>query len=228
MKFLSALLVVATFGYTTANAAEHSVTFGEIPGFSESAQEGILPDVMRLIGASAGAEFGMIVQPFKRSIMSVAKGKHQAHLPFLNPGNGSVPAPGLAFNSTPLFHTQFSLFHRPGVEIDMSNLASLNIETELAHTDLFSFPTTGTSCIPCSLKKVVAGRVDAFLFANLDVIAIAEAEGITGLAETLYKRYPTHFVIKEGDTEIDALLTKGIEDAVQSGSLQEVLGPNWQ
>lgn len=48
-----------------------------------------------------------------------------------------------------------------------TNLASLNIETEPAHTDLFSFPTTGTSCIPCSLKQVVAGRVDAFLFANL-------------------------------------------------------------
>lgn len=224
MKMISLCALALTL-MTGAVQASQTISLPEIPGLSESAEEGIFPNLVQALEAETARDFAITLQPFARSIRSVSTGESAAHIPLLDPENGSTPGPGLMFGTTPLYYVTFSIYHRSDTPIDPNNLSELNVVTDIGHTQVFDFETEGTSCIPCALKKVAAGRGDAVIFATVVVDGTIEAEGIEGLAKIPYGRFPVKFVLQDGNAELDQILGDGIRSLEASGQLQSILGP---
>jgi polar amino acid transport system substrate-binding protein len=201
-----------------------------LPVLSETPEKGILVDLTKAMDREYEGSFKITgIYPFKRSMHNVlAAGVADLHMPILV--DPDVPEDQLPYmHSTEIiFYVIFGLYTKRGRKIDMNNLSSYVIEVERAHTHLYRFPVIPSSRIDQSLKKIVAGRIDAFIFAAKETDDVIEKLGLQSkISKYLHKKYEVKIVLPKGKKGIETnkILSSVIGRLKASGKHQEIFAP---
>lgn len=205
-------------------SAAPNLSLGEIPKLASPEGEGLLIDLMGHMEALEGAPIGFSVAPSSRSIASVKSGKNDAHVPMIDPGkSGKLASQGLMFSHATLGSLEFGIFHLGSTEMDIDNLDGLTFESLTQTAALFDLPVDGSNCLPCTMKKVTAGRLNGLITAKFVGEQIISSTGTEGIVYTKLKTFPVRFVLRDGDGATDQWISAMVDELRTSGALQETL-----
>jgi len=220
------------------NAKGYIISVGRLPLYSESSEKGILIDVLKAMDKEyKDGKFIIEVYPFARSIHNVIEGKADFHFPTIGKNIWSketdtyekeLAKQNLMRSTASLTKTHFALYSNTAKpKIDISKIQDYKIETDSGHTIFFNKNFRGTTCLPCSVKKLSANRIDGLVFASREIDSMIKDANITNIRRQNFKIFGSKFILpntKKG-REIDKLLTSLIKKMIQDGTLKKVAKP---
>ncbi len=217
-------------------AADMKASLANMPVYAETADKGILVDLVKAMARTSGKDIEIQVVPFNKSMHDVMDGKADFHMPLIKPENVDEAKLDYANSKETIFHVNFVLYTNKNKPIDKSKLKDYRIETDLAHVKYFDFPVKGSTRIDSSLKKVDAGRIDGFIFADFASDPIIKKEGLKDIHRDLYKIFDVKIIVPKGEKGkvTDVFLTETIEKMRADGSFDKIMSPidqpydNWQ
>lgn len=195
------------------------VSVAYMPALAESPDKGLVIDMVKALQKVAGRPFDIVVQPFARSIGDVVASKADAHVPLLQVPGSSASTDKFDYASEVLYPVNFVLYTKQGSAVTPQTMKSARIETDMGHKGYFDFPTTGSSDLLLSLKKVLLGRADGVVFADTVIDPMIRSQGLTGLKRAMYKVFDVKFVLPKGGHggATDKLLSAAIRKLKTSG-----------
>ena len=208
-------------------AAELKASLPKTPVYAESTDKGVLVDLTKAMAKTSGKDIEIQVVPFNRSMHDVMDGKADFHMPLIKPEKVDETKLGYAHSKETIFHVNFVLYTNKDKPIDKSKLKDYKIETDLAHVSYFDFPIKGSTRIDSSLKKVNAGRIDGFIYADFASDPIVKKEGMKNIHRELYKVFDVKIILPKGEKgkATDAFLTETIEKMRADGSFDKIMSP---
>jgi len=224
-KVFILLLVVSLIFTFGLNAKVKKASFAKMPGYAESVNKGILIDFVKAIEKVAGIKIDRVVVPFARSVNNVVTGEADFHLPLIKlPESKSKNLP-YDYSTETIFHVNFVLYTNKSKNIAVNNLKGKIVETDRAHIDYFEFPIKPSAGIENSLKKLDAGRIDGFIFADLATDPVLKKLNSKNIKRQLFKRYDVKIILKKGGKggEIDKLLSVAIAKLRKSGEYDRIM-----
>ncbi len=229
-KLTSALLISMILGSLNifgdiSLPKELIVSIGQIPIVAEPGEKGAYPDFMREMQKASGKVLKLTVKPFARSMNDAIKGKAHFHLPIIAPlSTEDLP---YDLSTTNISKINFVIYSNKNNPISADSLEGKNLETDAAHTHLFPFEITPSTCASCSLKKVNAGRIDAFIFADSPSDIVIKKENFKNIRRSLYKRMDVKFVLPKGERggAVDKFLTQYMQELRKNGAWQKYIYP---
>ncbi len=212
-------------GCHAQEAKKYVISISQMPILAESVDKGIFVELIKEVARDQNIDIQIQLSSFKRSLLSPEKGETDIHLPFIY--SQDLYDSHIRYSSFKLYSVQFSLFTRQGDEIYKNNLKGHSIETDLAHQMVIPEANSFSTCIPCSLKKLSTGRIDAFIYAQGVVQRALEKSAITNIRSEPYKIFEVRAVLTKGPRgqEIDQLISKGLENLVENGLYFEIMRP---
>jgi len=229
--------VVATALFSAGVAADTlKASLAKMPVYAESKDKGILVDPVKAIDGNLADSVDYQVVPFKRSMDSVIKGQVQFHLPLIqNPQDNEADLP-YDHSTETIFHVNFVLYSNKSKPIDMSNLSNYRIETDAAHVQYFPFKITASANLEGSIRKVDAGRIDGFIFADDAIDPLIKKLGLKNVKRDLYKTFDVKIILPKSAKggPIDGKLSQAIGALRDSGKYNQIMGMidhpygNWQ
>ncbi|WPL18819.1 hypothetical protein Thiowin_03910 [Thiorhodovibrio winogradskyi] len=233
---LAAVLTSVLSG--SAFARDYRINVGYLPLYAETKDRGILIDVIKAMGAEyPDGDLHIEVYPFERSIHNVAQGLADLHFPIVgsadwgaenDPYEDELRTRGLRRSTCSLTKSHFPLYrHRDRPPLDLTRLADYRIETDAGHKLFFEFPIQGTTCLPCSVEKLAAKRIDGLVFASREIDLMIEQAGLTEVTRQDFRIFGSKFIMPntaEGDAT-DAMLCAVISRMIRSGTLERVARP---
>jgi polar amino acid transport system substrate-binding protein len=211
----------------TARAADLKASLAKMPVYAESTDKGVLVDLVKAIAKTSGKNIEIQVVPFNRSIRDVIEGKADFHMPLIKNDIIDLNKVEYTYAKPVLWHVNFVLYTNKNKPIDKSKLKDYKIETDLAHVSYFDFPIKGSTRIDSSLKKVNAGRIDGFIFADFAADPIIKKDGLNNVHRELYKVFDSDIVLPKGEKgqATDVFLTETIEKMRADGSFDKIMSP---
>lgn len=223
---------------TTGLARDYRINVGQLPLYAESKDRGILIDVIKAMDDEYAAGRLIIeVYPFERSIHNVAQGLADLHFPTVGsadwgredgPYEEELRARGLRRSTCSLTKSHFALYrNRDHPPLDLTRLDAYHIETDAGHTSFFEFPIQGTTCLPCSVEKLSAKRIDGLVFASREIDLMIREAGLTNIARQDFRIFGSKFILPDTaeGAETDAMLCEVIGRMIRKGSLARVARP---
>ena len=238
LRYISIFLTVLALSYSiNIFAKDYRISVARLPLYSESANKGILIDILKAMGKEyKGGKFIIQVYPFQRSIENVINGRADFHFPTIGSHIWSrendkferkLNKLGIRRSSVSLTKTHFALYsNRNKPPLDINHLEQYRIETDSAHTIFFT-GVQGTTCLPCSVRKLSAGRIDGLIFAAREIDGMIKKAHIKNIRRQNYKIFGSKFILPlgpKGDA-IDKLLARLIKKMIEDGTLQKVAKP---
>lgn len=233
--FFTIFILIITAS-TLAYAQDYKATLAKMPGYAESTEKGILVDLVKAIASESGKNISLVVEPFARSMNNVTSGKADFHMPLIAVPGIDMTTLDYDYSTETIFHVNFVLYTKKGSNISIDNLPSSSVETDIAHLPYFEFPIKGSANIELSLKKVNAGRLDAFIFADFASDPLVKKNNFTNIKRDLFKVYDVKIIIpkngKNGKT--DKFLSETIAKLRANGTYDKIMSPievpydNWQ
>ncbi|MBK1619410.1 hypothetical protein CKO42_13360 [Lamprobacter modestohalophilus] len=223
---------------TTGLARDYRLNVGQLPLYAETKDRGILIDVIKAMDEEYQAGRLIIeVYPFERSIHNVAQGLADLHFPIVGsadwgpeagPYEEQLRARGLRRSTCSLTKSHFALYrHRDRPPLDLTRLDDYRIETDAGHRSFFEIPIQGTTCLPCSVEKLSAKRIDGLVFASREIDLMIREAGLTNIARQNFRIFGSKFILPntaEG-AQTDAMLCEVIGRMIRKGSLARVARP---
>lgn len=211
----------------TGFAKEYKASLAQMPVYAESAEKGVLVDLVKALAKESGQPIKFEVVPFARSMENVTTGKADFHMPLIQVPDGDESKLNYSHSTETIFHVNFVLFSNKAKPLDMKKLGSYKLETDRAHTGYFPFTVEPTSSLEASLKKVDAGRIDGFIFADFASDPIIKAQKLGNIKRQLYKVFDVKIILpKGGDAkETDKFLSNAIAGLRKSGQFEKIMGP---
>lgn len=229
------ILVMFLVGFNTLNAKDYIISVGKLPLYSESKDKGILIDVLKALDEEyKDGKFIIEVYPFGRSIDNVIQGKADFHFPTIGQNiwsmendkyENELAKQGIRRSSCSLTKTHFALYSNISKpKIDISKIKDKKIETDSGHTVFFNKNMQGTTCLPCSIKKLSANRIDGLVFASREIDGMIESGKFKNIRRQDFKIFGSKFILPLGEKgdEIDKLLKKLIQKLIENGKLAKV------
>jgi polar amino acid transport system substrate-binding protein len=201
-----------------------------LPGLIESAQSGPLTDLLRALDeVYTEGRLLISVAPVGRIYEEVHAGRLDFALPSVRlPLNGRPTRPVQVRASTASFGTvSFVLYSRPGQVVTRAR-----IESELAARDFrlrieapmldWGFPVEPFTDFESALRKVAAGRIDAFLWAQEEGDRSLRELGLRDMHRELYAGLQDIYILPPtpASDATDALLSRLTDSLRDSGRLQ--------
>jgi polar amino acid transport system substrate-binding protein len=235
MKRLFLTLFILTAA-VSAYAMDYNASLAKMPGYAESTEKGILVDLVKAISSESGGNMNLVIEPFARSINNVVSGKADFHMPLIAIPDVDTATLGYDYSTETIFHVNFVLYTKKGSGITIDKLKDSKVETDMAHLPYFNFPVTGSSNLELSLKKVNAGRIDAFIFADFASDPLVKKNNFTNIKRDLFKVYDVKIVLPQGGKggKTDTFLSETIAKLRTNGTYDKIIGPidvpydNWQ
>ncbi len=194
------------------------VSIAQLPGLADTDGQGVLVEFISQVAERAGVDVVYETLPFSRSLVSVATGKADLQVPYLELDGQSIIDDRLMYSDVTLFEVPFALYIKAGSQLDIQDLLSgiHSIETDAAHARVFPFPVQESDCLECSLSKIQLGRLDAFVYARPPVEAAIRELGLENQFEALnYRAFSARAVLPKnqcGDA-INGLLNTHVHPA---------------
>jgi polar amino acid transport system substrate-binding protein len=218
------------------NAKVIKASFAKMPGYAESVDKGILIDFVKAIEEVLGVKIERTVVPFARSVNNAVEGEADFHLPLIKLPESKSKSLPYDYSTETIFHVNFVLYTNKSKNISTGNLKGKNLETDRAHINYFEFPIKPSAGIENSLKKVNAGRIDGFIFADFATDPVLKKLNLKNIKRQLFKRYDVKMVLKKGGRggEVDKLLSEAIAKLKKSGEFDKIMSvlekpyDNWQ
>ncbi|HZH28099.1 MAG TPA: transporter substrate-binding domain-containing protein [Azospirillaceae bacterium] len=228
-KWIAAPAIVLGLWTTQASAADRTASLAQLPALAESETRGILVDLIKAMDKATGTTTKIIVAPFQRSMKNVADGQADYHLPILDNPERPAQLDGLMLGrKTTVVNARFGLYTHKDRPVDLAKADQFRLETEAAHTDLFPMKIAPSTCLECSLRKILADRIDGVVFAMLEMDKLlASLEGKENIRRSVYRVYRGTAILPanaKGEAT-DAFLADAIEKLKQNGEYQRILGP---
>ncbi|WP_156510453.1 hypothetical protein [Labrenzia sp. OB1] len=178
------------------------VSFGETPGLTEPGKKSTLIEFIENMTVGAGIDLQYQVVPFKRSLISVSAGHADMHVPLLQSDDNLLIDENLMYSEASFFEVPFNVYMEADSEISGSDIWSGGelIETDAAHTHFFPFSVTGSHCMECSLRKLVRGRIDAYIYAEVTTErTIKKLDFGHKIRREFYKTFPVKAVLPRNE-----------------------------
>ena len=223
-----ALVMVATItvammllSVIPTRAADMKATIAEMPPTP------ILVEFVEAMAKTSGKDIEIQVVPFNKSVHDLVDGKADFHFPLIKADNIPEDQLDYAYSTETPFHVNFVLYTNKNKPIDKSKLKDYKIETDLAHVAYFDFPIKGSTRTDSSLKKVNAGRIDGFIFADTPSDPVIKKEGLKNIHRELYKVFDSKIILPKGEKgkATDVFLTETIQKMRADGSLDKIMSP---
>ena len=234
VKIILLLLILTN----NINAKDYTISVGKLPIYSESKDKGILIDILKAMDEEyKEGKFIIEVYPFGRSIDNVIKGKADFHFPTIGKNIWSnetdiyekkLSKQGIRRSSCSLTKTHFALYSNTSKpKLNVLNLQNKKIETDSGHTIFFHKNIGSTTCLPCSVEKLNAGRIDGLVFASREIDGMIKDGGFKNIRRQNFKVFGSKFILPIGEKgeEIDRLLKSLIQKMIENGKLAEVAKP---
>lgn len=176
------------------------VSIAQLPGLSDDNGQGALVDFISSVADRAGVRLVYETLPFSRSLVSVANGKADLQIPFLELDNPPALIDGVMYSDVNIFEVPFAIYTKAGRNVSVEDLmsGSLAVETGAAHANMFPFPVSESNCLECALTKVQLGRLDAFVYARPPMDAAIRQLGLENEIEAvLYKVFNVKAVLPQ-------------------------------
>lgn len=220
------VLIFIVCSVSRARAEEYEGSIAQMPIYSESASHGIFIDLVRAMERASGHRIHVRVYPFIRSMDNVIKQAADFHLPFIKSEAFDEAELPFSYSTSTPFHVNFVLYTRKEGPVTLDNLPRFKVETDRAHVQYFPFPTIASNSVEQSVKKLAAGRIDAFIFQDKTTDSVLRRLGYSNIKRTLFKRFECKFLVPKNDRgkEVDAMLTAVINQLDENGQLHEILG----
>ncbi|VAX12028.1 hypothetical protein MNBD_GAMMA24-788 [hydrothermal vent metagenome] len=239
LRNLSVFLIILALSYSVRLfAKDYRISVARLPLYSESANKGILIDILKAMDKEyKGGKFIIQVYPFQRSVNNVINGQADFHFPTIGSHiwarendkfEQQLNKQGIRRSSVSLTKTHFALYSNSDKPpLDINKLEQYRIETDSAHTIFFNPKIEGTTCLPCSVRKLSAGRIDGLIFAAREIDGMIKKAHIKNIRRQNYKIFGSKFILPLGPKgdEIDKLLAKLIKRMIEKGTLQRVAKP---
>ncbi|MDY6906076.1 MAG: transporter substrate-binding domain-containing protein [Thermodesulfobacteriota bacterium] len=225
--YLCSMMLAVLLFCSFANAQVFTADFAMLPVASESPEKGVLIDLIKEIAKETGNRVDIKVYPFKRSLQNVIENKADFHIPFIkSPYKPEAQLP-FDYSTASLFDVNFVLYTNKDKPINTNNLAQYTITTDAAHVELFDFNIKPDYQIESSLKKLSAGRIDGYIFADSEADPVLKKLGLKNIKRQLYKVYDVHAVLPKGQKgkAADQMLTKGMTIVRQNGKWKKIIKP---
>jgi len=232
------LVLILGICLITVNAKDYKISVGKLPLYSESKDKGILIDVLKAMDEEyKEGKFIIEVYPFGRSIDNVATGKADLHFPTIGKNIWSkendiyekeLNKQGLRRSSCSLTKTHFALYtNSEKPKLDLAKIEDYKIETDAGHTIFFNKNMQGTTCLPCSVKKLSANRIDGLVFASREIDFMIKEGKYKNIVRQNFKTFGSKFILPTGKKgkEIDDLLSSLIEKMIKNGKLAKIAKP---
>ncbi len=242
IKKICVLLLVTIVCFPMPSMAKTwRASIAQMPIYAVNHDEGVLPDFVKAMERVSGEKIEFVVVPFARSMSYVQNRRVDFHMPLIKMPFHSEHINQMPLHHVPhteagtstfdystetIFHVNFTLYTKKGSVITPENVKDYAVETDLAHVDYFDFPITPSTSIGGSLKRVDAGRIDAFIFADNAADPIVKREELFDLKRQLFKRYDVKIILPKGGRggPTDVFLSNTIEKMRESGEFDEIMG----
>ncbi len=204
-------------------------SLAELPVLAETPTQGLLVDLVKSMDkAYKKGNINIQVLPFRRSIRDVVQGRADFHLPILKNPDVSKNSLPYIHSTVTIFHVIFALYtHRDHpVELDDLGKPDIWIETDSAHTELFTFPIHPSPSLENSLRKLEVRRIDGFIFAAKESDALIQRLKLKNVESRLYKKFEVKIALARGNKSIliDSVLTKIFQAIHNSGDYRRIMG----
>jgi len=189
-------------------------------------------NLAKAIFDAAGIKATIEVVPFARAIFMVQDKQADMLVSEIeNPITAKAASQKFDTSTTPLFQIVFVLYANKAKPVDATELQKGNpknlvIETDSAHVDFFSFTPVASTAFDASLKKVDAGRIDGYIFAQPSVDATLKNLGLKNITRTFYSSYTTKIILQKGARggALDKAITSGVEKIKANGTYDTIMG----
>ena len=222
---LVGILSILFLSMGTVQAAEYKASIANMPVYAESTEKGVLVDFVKAMSKATGTPISIVVEPFARSMNNAVEAKTaDFHLPLIVP---PTSPPNHDFSTSIIFHVNFTLYTHKDSKVTRDNLDQFKLETDNAHIAYIKEKTTGSASLENSLKKVDAGRLDGFIFADFACDPIIKAQNLKNIKRTLYNRFDVRIVLPKGGKggPVDKFLAEAIEKLKAGGEFDKIMGP---
>ncbi len=229
MTILScSLIVLCSLPFRAfADEKAYKASLALLPVAAESKEKGILVDLVRLWAKATGKTIEIEAYPFKRSLRNTIKRNADFHLPLIKNPYKTDDELDFDYSTSAIFNVNFVLYTNKNREIDKTKLSSYNITTDAAHTDLFDFPIGDNYFIESSLKMLIRGRIDGYIFADVEADPVLKKLGLKNIKRELYKIYHVHAVLPKGEKGkgTDIMISEAMNKIRKSGEWAELMNP---
>lgn len=233
---LKRVLLIILFSMISLNANEYKATLAQMPIYAESADKGVLIDLVKEISTVSNNQIDIKVLPFASSVNLVVFKKRDFHLPLIK--NDIVDESKLPYlySTDTIFHVNFVIYSLKDKNVNLDNLSTLKVETDRAHVSFFPFEVKASNSIEKSLEDVKNGKIDAFVFADFATDPFLKNMDNKAFKRELYKRFDVKIILPKSDKakEIDTMLSDSIAKLRANGKYSQIIGPvdaaydNWQ
>src|SRR3569833_3366957 len=208
IKGMGIALASMLFMGAPASAKELKASLAQMPVYAESMDKGILVDLVKLIEKESGVTIHRDVVPFARSMDNVIKRQINFHMPLIMVPNADESKQPNKQTTKTKKHNKNNKNTNKRKPHDASKLASYKLETDRAHTQYFPFPIEPSAGLESSLKKLDAGRIDGFIFADFASDPIIKQNSLKNIHRSLYKVFDVKIILQKGARggEVDKLL----------------------
>ncbi|TYT74359.1 transporter substrate-binding domain-containing protein [Desulfobotulus mexicanus] len=222
-RLIPLLLLLILVGVAYGN--EFKASLANMPVYAESADKGVIVDLVKAIETVSGNKISISVYPFARSMHNVITGQYDFHIPLIKNELISENDLEYYFSTETIFHVNFVLYTIKDSPIALENLYRYTIETDRAHVNYFPFKILPSNSIEGSLKKLSVGRIDGWIFADTATDPILKKLDLKNIERTLYKRFEVKVILPKSKMgkETDAMLTKAIADLKKSSKFKEIM-----
>lgn len=240
-SLLKSALVMAVLATTSAGSAfaagkTWKASVAQMPVLSESKDKGVWIDLLKALAKASGDTIEIEVVPFARSMANLMEGRADFHLPLLQVPGSPNGREKFDYSTDGTSQVNFVAYITKTSSVTVATLRKANVETEAAHLEFFDFPVRPSTNIENSLKKVDAGRIDAFIFADTATDPVLKSTKLPNVKRELYARFDVKFVLPKGGNggATDKFLSQTIAKLRASGEWQKVTQPlniaydNWQ
>ena len=214
-------------------AQDLKASLAYLPKISESPDKGPFVDLVKAISEIyTGGTIQISVSPMARSIDNVISGGADFHIPMIR--NTVVPANSLPYkcSTEALGKVVFVIYSNKEKPITLNMLKTAKdekpfpyrLETGRGLEAFFDFPVTPSNALDQSLKKVDAGRVDGFIWAQEEADYTVRTLALKSVHREFYFAFDDIIVLPKGPKgdQLDAMFTKLIKSLRESGKLQAV------
>lgn len=216
--------------------SEYSVTIARMPVYAVSETQGVLVDLIKEIEEVTSDKLDIKLNSFASSVYLVKKGTRDIHLPLIK--NDLIKDENLPFyySSETLFHVNFVLYSKIGINLDLNDLSKYTIETDRAHIEYFPFKTIPSNSIEKSLEKVENGKIDGFIFADFATDPFLKQKVYKNIKRELYKTFEAKIILAKNakGKAADLMITNATQKLKANGKFQQIIGKidlpydNWQ
>lgn len=234
MVWLPVLMLLAV----PAAAFDRVVSIGESP-FSAvtdaSGVHGMLVDLIRALDRETHSSTKIVVRPFARSLRETAAGLADFHIPLIHDSDAPPPE-GLVFvTEVDIGQVNFVIYSRKAEPLNAQGVAlAREVEIQAGHELFFRFPVKVTNCVPCSLDKLLIGRIDALVVSSTIVDPLLDNPKYKAVHRALFKRYPVRALVPAhaDSAATRRYLVQGMKRLRETGEVLRITGDapysDWQ